>query len=82
MNSKLPEIAIQIKEYRVKLGDKIKVAREKKGYSTADLAEIMKIKPSTISNIEKGKFSITVDYLVHFSILLDCEFIVAEKYKN
>jgi transcriptional regulator with XRE-family HTH domain len=68
-----------IKEYRLKLGDKIRIVREKKGYSQEQLAEKMDINRSTISKIENGKFGITVDYLVRFSIFLDFEFKVIER---
>lgn len=79
MNSELTTAENQIKEYRLKLGDKIRIIREQKGYSQEQLAEIMNTNRSTISKIENGKFSITVDYLVRFSISLDYEFKVVEK---
>ena len=69
----------QIKDYRLKLGDKIRIVREKRGYSQEQLAEKMDINRSTISKIENGKFGITVDYLVRFSIFLDYEFKVIER---
>lgn len=69
----------QIKDYRLKLGDKIRIVREKRGYSQKQLAEKMSINRSTISKIENGKFGITVDYLVRFSIFLEYEFKVVEK---
>jgi transcriptional regulator with XRE-family HTH domain len=69
----------QIKDYRLKLGDKIRMVREKRGYSQEQLAEKMDINRSTISKIENGKFGITVDYLVRFSIFLDYEFKVIER---
>ncbi len=69
----------QIKDYRLKLGDKIRQVREERGYSQEQLADMMDINRSTISKIENGKFSITVDYLVRFSIFLDYEFKVIEK---
>jgi transcriptional regulator with XRE-family HTH domain len=69
----------QIKDYRMKLGDKIRQIREERGYSQEQLADIMDINRSTISKIENGKFSITVDYLVRFSIFLNYEFKVIEK---
>ena len=68
-----------IKDYRQKLGLKIRIVREKRGYSQEQLAEKMSINRSTISKIENGKFSITVDYLVRFSIFLDYEFKVVER---
>lgn len=79
MNAKLTATENQIKDYRLKLGDKIRIVREQRGYSQEQLAELMNINRSTISKIENGKFSITVDYLVRFSIFLDYEFKVVEK---
>jgi transcriptional regulator with XRE-family HTH domain len=38
----------------------------------------MKVNRSTISKIENGKFSITVDYLIRFSLALNYEFKVVE----
>ena len=79
MNAELTTTENQIKDYRLKLGDKIRIVREKRGYSQEQLAELMNINRSTISKIENGRFSITVDYLVRFSIFLDYEFKVVEK---
>jgi transcriptional regulator with XRE-family HTH domain len=69
----------QIKDYRLKLGDKIRQVREERGYSQEQLADMMDINRSTISKIENGKFSITIDYLVRFSIFLDYEFKIIER---
>ena len=79
MQTDLTSTESQIKDYRLKLGDKIRIVREQRGYSQEQLAELMNINRSTISKIENGKFSITVDYLVRFSIFLDYEFKVVEK---
>ena len=79
MDAELTATENQIKDYRLKLGDKIRIVREQRGYSQEQLAELMNINRSTISKIENGKFSITVDYLVRFSIFLDYEFKVVEK---
>jgi transcriptional regulator with XRE-family HTH domain len=79
MNAELTATENQIKDYRLKLGDKIRIVREQRGYSQEQLAELMNINRSTISKIENGKFSITVDYLVRFSIFLAYEFKVVEK---
>lgn len=73
MKAELSATEEQIKDYRLKLGDKIRIVREKRGYSQEQLAEKMNINRSTISKIENGKFGITVDYLVWFSIFLDVE---------
>lgn len=79
MNAELTSTENQIKDYRLILGDKIRIVREQRGYSQEQLAEIMNINRSTISKIENGKFGITVDYLVRFSIFLDYEFKVIER---
>lgn len=81
MNAELTATENLIKDYRLKLGCKIRIVREQRGYSQEQLAELMNINRSTISKIENGKFSITVDYLVRFSIFLDYEFKVVEKQK-
>lgn len=79
MPTELTSTESQIKDYRLKIGDKIRQVREQRGYSQEQLADLMDINRSTISKIENGKFSITVDYLVRFSIFLDYEFKVIEK---
>ena len=79
MNTELTAIENQIKNYRLKLGDNIRIVREQRGYSQEHLAELMNVNRSTISKIENGKFGITVDYLVRFSIFLDYEFRVIGK---
>jgi len=79
MNTELTAMENQIKDFRLKLGDKIRIIREQRGYSQEQLGELMKINRSTISKIENGKFSITVDYLVRFSLFLNYEFKVIEK---
>ena len=79
MKDEISSTEEQIKNYRLKLGDKIRTVREKRGYSQEQLAEKMDINRSTISKIENGKFGISVDYLVRFSIYLDFEFKVIER---
>ena len=79
MKSNLSISENEIKEYRCTIGDKIRTIREKKGYSQEELADIMNINRSTISKIENGRFSITVDYLIRFSIFLNFELKVVER---
>lgn len=67
-----------IRDYRLKIGDDIRNIREKKGLSQDDLAEIMNVNRSTISKIENGKFSFSIDYLSKFSWFLDFEFQLKE----
>lgn len=68
-----------IEEYRYHLGNEIKKVRKLRNMSQNDLAEKLGINRSTISKIENGKFSISVDYLVKFSLALDYEFRVIKK---
>jgi transcriptional regulator with XRE-family HTH domain len=79
MPSELTATDTFIKDYRFKLGDRIRQVREQRGYSQEQLAELMNVNRTTISKIENGKFSITVDYLVRFSIFLEYEFKVIER---
>lgn len=58
-------------ESRLKMGQNIREIREKRGYSQDELAEIMEVNRSTISKIETGKFSFSIDYLSKFSFFLD-----------
>lgn len=67
-----------IKNYRIKIGNMIRIIREKKGYTQDELAEKMDVKSSTISKIEDGKFSFSLDYLLKFSWFLDFEFQLKE----
>ncbi len=66
----------QEREFRVQLGKEIKAVRESKAYSLTYLAERVGVKPTTLESIEAGRFSIKVDFLVRFSIILEHEFVV------
>ena len=72
-------IESQVSEYRIRLGETIRQVRKLRGYSQQQLGEMMNTERSTISKIEYGKFGISVDYLVRFSVFLDYEFKVVEK---
>ena len=71
-----------IKEHRLKIGDAIREIREKRGYSQDELAEIMKVSRSTISKVENGKFSFSIDYLSRFSWFLDFDLSVLDNKKK
>lgn len=53
------------------LGDKIKLYREKKDMTQAQLAESVQLDRTTITNIEKGKHKMFVDTLLSFCDALD-----------
>lgn len=68
-----------IKDLRLKIGDSIRLIREKRGYSQDQLAEIMDVNRSTISKIENGKFSFSIDYLSKFSWFLDFSILLIDE---
>ena len=74
MDQSLTDKEKYIRDFRSKIGEAIKEAREKRGYSQDELAEIMEVNRSTISKIENGKFAITIDYLAKFSWHLGFDF--------
>ena len=68
-----------LQKYRQKIGERIRTFREEKGYSQDELAEIMVVSRSTISKIENGKFSVSIDYLVKFGWHLGFEVALEKK---
>ena len=79
MNRKSKPSEEYIQEHREIIGKQIRTFREKKGFSQDELAEIMEVNRSTISKVETGKFSITIDYLEKFAWYLDFNISVVEK---
>jgi transcriptional regulator with XRE-family HTH domain len=79
---KSSEILIQesIKYNRSKIGNDIRKIRELRGYSQDYLADIMNVDRSTISKIENGKFSFSIDYLTKISLALKFEIKLVDKY--
>jgi transcriptional regulator with XRE-family HTH domain len=71
-----------VQEHREEIGRHIRAFREKKGYSQDELAEIMEVHRSTISKVEAGRFSITIDYLVRFSWYLDFDLALIKNNKG
>lgn len=67
---------------RLKMGQNIREIREKRGYSQDELAEIMEVNRSTISKIENGKFSFSIDYLSKFSFFLDFDLTIIDTVKK
>ncbi len=55
----------------VMIGKRIKSARQEKGYTQEQLAEICHCSPTHISNIEHGKIGLSVDLLYAFSVILE-----------
>lgn len=79
MNKSKKPTDLYIYGYRKLIGKSIRAFREKRGYSQDELAEIMDVHRSTISKVETGKFSISIDYLVKFAWYLNFDISVVEK---
>lgn len=66
-------------EGRIGVGQQIKLIREEKGLSQEELAQRMGISRTTISKIENGKFSFSIDYLLKLSLSLDFHVVLKSK---
>lgn len=71
-NANIPSIP----QERVEIARQIKLIREEKGLSQEDLAQIMGVSRTTISKIENGRFSFSIDYLLKLSASLDFNIIL------
>lgn len=78
MDQPQQEIEKLVRENRLKIGKAIRLIREKKGYSQDHLADLMNVSRTTISKIENGKFSVSIDYLTRLSIYLNFNFSLIE----
>jgi len=67
-----------VSQHRNAVARQIRGFRERKGYSQDVLAEIMGVNRSTISKIENGRFSFSIDYLSKLSIHLNFNFSLVE----
>ena len=81
MKSKVKFPNNYIQDYRENIGRAIRSIREEKGFSQDELAEIMEVQRSTISKIENGKFSVSIDYIAKFAWYLDFEIALLPKEK-
>lgn len=79
MNAQSKPSEKHIQEHREFIGKQIRIFREKKGLSQDELAEIMEVNRSTVSKVETGKFSITIDYFEKFAWYLDFNICIVEK---
>jgi len=82
MDQSLNEISNLVQENRLKVGRSIRLIREKRGYSQDYLADLMNVSRSTISKIENGKFSFSIDYLSRLSIYLNFNFFLIDNNGN
>ncbi len=54
----------------IKLGEKIKKAREKKGLLQSDIAKLLDVSPSLICQLECGKKKMSLDNLIKLGKIL------------
>lgn len=78
MDQPQQEIEELVKENRLRIGKAIRLIREKRGYSQDHLADLMNVSRTTISKIENGRFSVSIDYLTKLSIYLNFNFSIIE----
>ena len=72
----------QIKVARQVIGNWIKEMRVAKGYSQSDLGDKIGIDQATVSKVEAGRWSITIDMLSRFCIALDAYLFLLPKESN
>ena len=65
--------------FRHSVGSKLKALRESKGLTTYDLSNMTAVKQSTVSRIENGKWSASLDLLQRLCRGLNCELLIKEK---
>ena len=64
---------------RIRIGNRIKELRQKRGISTYQLAELTGLKQPNIARIESGKYSTGVDILSKIAAALSCDLDFIEK---
>ena len=57
----------------IKLGEKVRELRKRKGWTQGELAEELDVTRTSITNIESGLQKTTVQKVVQMAIALDCE---------
>ncbi len=72
----------QINANRLKIGWAIRNVRLNAGYSQEELADLLSVNKSTISKIEKGVWSLSLDYLYKICGVLDLELEINFKNKD
>ncbi len=63
---------------RKEIGKKIKAAREEKGLSQEELADMAKVSRRTVVNIEQGAFNPKLETVNDIAQALDCRVEIAE----
>lgn len=63
---------------RKEIGAKIKAAREEKGLSQEELADMAKVARRTIINIEQGAFNPKIETVNDIAKALDCKIEIAK----
>lgn len=63
----------------VKVGNEIRIARERKGMTQEDLAEVSGFRPHSIDSMERGRYVMDVKVLGRLAEALGCEIKLIEK---
>ena len=74
-----PKIDPETKAELLALGDRVRLAREKRGLSQADVASATGIERSNLIRIEKGRANVTIETLMRITRALDATLVVDVK---
>ena len=66
-------------EHRKRIGNTIREIRAKKELSVRQLAQIAGISYSNLSNIENGRYNVSIDILSRVCAALGCELTIIER---
>lgn len=64
---------------RIKIGDRIKYLREKKGWTQEELSQKTAMQRTNIVRIERGQYSIGIDVLNRITEVLNCSIEILEQ---
>lgn len=64
---------------RIKIGDRIKYLRERKGWTQEELSKITSMQRTNIVRIERGQYSVGIDVLSKITEALNCSIEILER---
>lgn len=69
-------------DVRQQIGQRLKIARQKKGWTQKQFSAKIKIAQTTISSIEKGNWAFSIDVLLLFCYHLELNLIIEDAEKS
>lgn len=65
--------------HRLRIGNELRQARQARSLSIEEAAQQAGLRPATIRNIERGRFSADIDLLSMIADIYDCEIDLCDK---